>query len=136
MQRSGPFTRKTLPANCARNFDGTVSRCFASSVCSKLPLKAKAHVSGGPVKSSRSEVAEWEEPRHPGPAVPAGQYPTPSHSATQLASPIPPRRLRFRLRTHLPCKWAASQVGGEVVAGAPRRQDAVQIACLHAGLQF
>src|SRR5215208_6677660 len=43
MQRSGPRTRNTLPASWARNFDGTVSRCFASSVCSKLPLKAKAH---------------------------------------------------------------------------------------------
>src|SRR6185295_9730277 len=43
MQRSTPLTRKTGPASCARNFDGTVSRCFASSVCSKLPLKAKAH---------------------------------------------------------------------------------------------
>src|SRR3954468_18210306 len=44
MQRSTPLTRKTGPASCVRNFDGTVSRCFASSVCSKLPLKAKAHV--------------------------------------------------------------------------------------------
>src|SRR3954464_15838691 len=43
MQRSTPLTRKTGPASCVRNFDGTVSRCFASSVCSKLPLKAKAH---------------------------------------------------------------------------------------------
>src|SRR4051812_24025141 len=43
MQRSTPLTRKTEPASCVRNFDGTVSRCFASSVCSKLPLKAKAH---------------------------------------------------------------------------------------------
>src|SRR5215203_1690311 len=43
MQRSTPLTRNTGPASCARNFDGTVSRCFASSVCSKLPLKAKAH---------------------------------------------------------------------------------------------
>src|SRR4051794_38818298 len=44
MQRSTPLTRKTGPASCMRNFEGTVSRCFASSVCSKLPLKAKAHV--------------------------------------------------------------------------------------------
>src|SRR3954453_13342329 len=44
MQRSTPLTRKTGPASCVRNFEGTVSRCFASSVCSKLPLKAKAHV--------------------------------------------------------------------------------------------
>src|SRR3954453_18424641 len=43
MQRSTPLTRNTGPASCARNFDGTVSRCFASRVCSKLPLKAKAH---------------------------------------------------------------------------------------------
>src|SRR6476469_2278473 len=44
MQRSTPLTRNTGPASCVRNFEGTVSRCFASSVCSKLPLKAKAHV--------------------------------------------------------------------------------------------
>ena len=44
MQRSTPFTRKTLPASCARNFDGTVSRFFASSVWSWMPWKAKAHV--------------------------------------------------------------------------------------------
>src|SRR5215208_5572293 len=69
MQRSGPFTRNTLPASWARNFDGTVSRCFASSVCSKLPLKAKAHVWGSRVdprwRSGRSpatpdRLCKWE----------------------------------------------------------------------------
>ena len=38
---------------------------------------------------SRTEVAEWEEPRHPGPAVHEGFYPTSSHSATPLSSSAP-----------------------------------------------
>src|SRR5438105_822286 len=36
---------------------------------------------GGQV--SRSRVAEWEEPRHPGTASQEAKYPTSSHSATQ-----------------------------------------------------
>src|SRR4051812_13265656 len=36
---------------------------------------------GGEV--SRSRVAEWEEPRHPGTASQEAKYPTSSHSATQ-----------------------------------------------------
>src|SRR4051812_12830289 len=68
MQRSTARTKTTRPASALRNLDGTVSRSFASSVCSNVPWKAKAHgvrVTG----AGRSEVAEWEEPRHPGPAV-------------------------------------------------------------------
>src|SRR3954452_18372485 len=68
MQRATARTKTTRPASALRNLDGTVSRCFASSVCSNVPWKAKAHgvrVTG----AGRSEVAEWEEPRHPGPAV-------------------------------------------------------------------
>src|SRR5437764_13073771 len=67
MQGSTPRTRNTFPLSAARNFDGTVSRFFASSVWSKVPWKAKAHVLAAK-GVSRSEVAEWEEPRHPGPA--------------------------------------------------------------------
>ena len=67
MQRSTPLTRNTGPASCARNFDGTVSRCFASSVCSKLPLKAKAHVQ--PMGGSRVDP-RWRSGRSP--ATPTG----------------------------------------------------------------
>ena len=68
----------------ARNLDGMVSRFLASRLCSKVPVKAKAHVrsrSGREV--SRSRVAEWEEPRHPGTASQEAKYPTSPHSATQ-----------------------------------------------------
>src|SRR5688500_11189993 len=94
MQRSRPLTRKTRPASAARNFDGTVSRFFASSVCSKVPWKAKAHAHAVLVRAevSRTAVAEWEEPRHHGPAVRLGFYPTSSHSATHLSSSLPPDR--------------------------------------------
>src|SRR4051794_4823421 len=55
---------------------------------------------GGEV--SRSRVAEWEEPRHPGTASQEAKYPTLSHSATQKP-PCAPHRLRFvRSRTW---KW-------------------------------
>src|SRR5919199_621749 len=46
MQGSGPWTRNTRLESSARNRDGTVRRFFASSVCSKVPWKAKAHASG------------------------------------------------------------------------------------------
>src|SRR5688572_25375539 len=86
MQRSTAFTRKTRPARAARNFDGTVSRFFASSVCSKVPWNAKAHaVWSGREWRSRTGVAEWEEPRHHGPAVRNAFYPTFSHSATHFS---------------------------------------------------
>src|SRR5947209_898024 len=38
---SGEAASTTPPASAARNFDGTVSRCFASSACSKVPRKIK-----------------------------------------------------------------------------------------------
>src|SRR5918994_521245 len=44
MQGSAPRTRNTLPARAARNLAGIVSRFLASSECSKVPWKAKAHV--------------------------------------------------------------------------------------------
>src|SRR3954469_14386493 len=89
MQGSDPCTRNTPPASAARNFAGIVSRFFASSECSKVPWKAKAHeFQQGAKGFSRSEVAEWEEPRHLGPAS-RGTYPTLPHSATQLSSDLP-----------------------------------------------
>src|SRR3954454_15692977 len=62
-------------------------------------------------ESSRSEVAEWEEPRHPGPAVPRGSYPTLSHSATQISSFVPQSLSRVRKVTVFPCKHAISRGG-------------------------
>src|SRR3954463_15524443 len=67
--------------------------------------------SGSPGKSSRSEVAEWEEPRHPGPAVRWGSYPTLSHSATQLSSFVPQSLRAVRKVTVCPCKRAGFPVG-------------------------
>src|SRR3712207_7512923 len=62
--------RYTPLLSSARNFDGIVKRFFASRLCSKVPVKAKAaHVrSRSERELSRSGVAEWEEPRHPGTA--------------------------------------------------------------------
>src|ERR1700754_4608230 len=42
---------------------------------------------GGEV--SRSRVAEWEEPRHPGTASQDAKYPTTSHSATPNPKSVP-----------------------------------------------
>src|SRR5918997_6004928 len=75
MHGSIAFTRYTRPAGAVRNFDGTVSRFFASSVCSKVPWNAKAHAVGPATGVSRTAVAEWEEPRHHGPAVTWGCTP-------------------------------------------------------------
>src|SRR5215212_9268644 len=101
MQGSAPRTRNTLPARAARNRDGTVSRFLASSECSKVPWKAKAHV-GRRREFSRSRVVEWEEPRHPGPASRNGTYPTLSHSATQISTFAPLDLILVTLRTSIP----------------------------------
>src|SRR3712207_8526388 len=57
---------------------------------SNVPWKAKAHAvsrwecaAHRYCEVSRTEVAEWEEPRHPGPAVHDGLYPTLPHLATR-----------------------------------------------------
>src|SRR3954466_13410839 len=107
MQRSTPLTRKTGPASCVRNFDGTVSRCFASSVCSKLPLKAKAHV----VRRFRAEAESIRGGGGGGLPPPrtscaAETYPTPSHFATQLPPFVPPCPSAVRIRTRFACKPA------------------------------
>src|SRR4051794_36664267 len=61
MQGSTPRTRNTFPLSAARNFDGTVSRFFASSVCSKVPWKAKAHV----LAARESVDPRWRSGRSP-----------------------------------------------------------------------
>src|SRR5215211_1394511 len=71
--RSTPRASTTPSARVARNLAGTVRRFLASSVYSKVPRKATGDVPGGGVRIPsvvvRTEVAEWEEPRHPGPAA-------------------------------------------------------------------
>src|SRR3954453_4457226 len=44
MQLSMALERKTPLLRSARNLDGMVSRFLASRLCSKVPVKAKAHV--------------------------------------------------------------------------------------------
>src|SRR5919109_1562007 len=87
------------------------------------------------VESSRSEVAEWEEPRHPGPAVREGTYPTLPHYATQLAFFVPQTATTVRLQTHFPCKPAISCVGRPRGGRASTTHDRVQTRRLHAELQ-
>src|SRR5215212_8850246 len=81
-------------------------------------------------ESSRSEVAEWEEPRHPGPAVPRGSYPTLSHSATQISSFVPQSLSPVCKVTLFPCKHAGSRGGcgqdpNPVGRAVPRAGDGV-----------
>src|SRR5919206_4762548 len=89
MQGSAPCTRKTPPASAARKRAGTVSRFFASSVCSKVPWKAKAHEfqRGAEVESIRGGGVGGAPPPRTGFAT--GTYPTTSHCATQLSSVLP-----------------------------------------------
>src|SRR3954467_15568882 len=99
MQGSAPRTRKTPPASAARNLAGIVSRFFASSECSKVPWKAKAHVSnwGRRVQSIRGGGVGGAPPPRTGFAK--GTYPTPSHSATHFSSDLPQNLSRVRKRT-------------------------------------
>jgi hypothetical protein len=127
MQRSTPLTRKARPARAPRNLEGTVSRCLASSVCSKVPWKAKAHAVRLVGRSSRSEVAEWEEPRHPGPAVRLGNYPTTSHSATHSSSFVPPDLTAVRTRTRFWSVSRDSMVGERCPRWSRPMQATVQI---------
>src|ERR1700741_2190272 len=74
MQGSTPRTRNTFPARAARNFAGTVSRFLASSECSKVPWKAKAHVlsgwsvdpgwRGGRSPATPDRLREWNVPHY------------------------------------------------------------------------
>src|SRR3954471_6175774 len=83
-QRSTPRERYTPPLSAVRNFDGTVSRLLASRVCSKVPVKAKAHVSGeagGGGQSIRGGGVGGAPPPRTG-FAPA-PYPTMPHSATR-----------------------------------------------------
>src|SRR4051794_2273650 len=91
--------------------------------------------SGSPEASSRSEVAEWEEPRHPGPAVRARRYPTMPHSATQFPSFVPQSAKVVRSQPRLAWKCSSSAVGRSRAADACGAQDRVHIGALHEELQ-
>src|SRR3954447_13001965 len=80
---STPRESTTPPLSAVRNFDGTVSRFLASRLCSKVPVKAKAHVVGeaGGGQSIRGGGVGGATPPRTG-FAPA-RYPTSSHSATQ-----------------------------------------------------
>src|SRR5579884_402164 len=101
---SGEAARTTPPASAARNLDGIVSRCLASSACSKVPRKAIKAPPGhaGPSSRRRRRVlgsrvlvsrAEAEDPGGwVGGALPPGSslhaLPTITHSLPQC-NPFP-----------------------------------------------
>src|SRR4051795_4292353 len=110
MQGSGPRTRNTLPARAARNLAGTVSRFLASSECSKVPWKAKAHVgSEEGVQSIPGGGVGGAPP--PGTGFANGTYPTLSHSATQISTFVPPDLNPVTLRTPKQCVCRAFRGG-------------------------
>src|SRR4051794_39272714 len=112
MQGSGPRTRNTLPARAARNLAGTVSRFLASSECSKVPWKAKAHVGGEEEVQSIPGGGVGGAPP-PGTGFAKGTYPTLSHSATQISTFVPLDLNLVTLRTR---KW-------RICRRFPRRAD-------------
>src|SRR5689334_12963321 len=84
--------RYTPLLSSALNFDGIVSRFLASRVCSKVPVKAKAHVRrGGGVGQSIPGGGVGGAPP-PGNGFAHAKYPTSSHSATQNPQSVPLRR--------------------------------------------
>src|SRR3954451_4754465 len=100
MQGSGPRTRNTLPARAARNLAGTVSRFLASSECSKVPWKAKAHVGGEEEVQSIPGGGVGGAPP-PGTGFANGTYPTLPHSATQISTSVPLDLNLVTLRTRI-----------------------------------
>src|SRR3954453_2064540 len=134
MQRSTPLTRKTGPASCVRNFDGTVSRCLASSVCSKLPLKAKAHgVRREGVESIRGGGVGGAPPPRTGCSRGKVPHSAPLCNTTVVICPTD--------AGECPCADAFSLQTGEFLRGttgpspAQIAQDGVQAAHLHGELQ-
>src|SRR4051794_31678475 len=134
MQGSGPRTRNTLPASAARNRDGTVSRFLASSECSKVPWKAKAHVRWRREVQSIPGGGVGGAPP-PGTGFASGTYPTLSHSATQITSfaPLDLNLVTLRTRNRLVSRAFATWVRS--CAGAPALQRTLQRERLHAVLR-
>src|SRR3954447_11129393 len=128
MQGSDPCTRNTPPASAARNFAGIVSRFFASSECSKVPWKAKAHESKG-VQSIRGGGVGGAPPPRTGFAT--GTYPTSPHLATQLSPDLPQNLSEVRDRTRK--RRISRAFGGGSRWGDPARvaHEPLQNADLH-----
>ena len=107
MQCSIALDKNTPLLRSARNLDGIVSRFLASRLCSKVPVKAKAHVSSRSGREvSRSRVAEWEEPRHPG---------TASHRQSTPLRPTLQHRTRFA--SHIVQSWTRRPRKSRLFAG-------------------
>src|SRR5215207_5921068 len=134
MQGSGPRTRNTLPARAARNLAGTVSRFLASSECSKVPWKAKAHIEGEEGVQSIPGGGVGGAPP-PGTGFANGTYPTLPHSATQISTSVPLHLILVTFRT---LKWRICRrfaVWAVPCAPRPNLQDRLQADCLHADLR-
>src|SRR5690348_8295283 len=84
--------RYTPLLSSALNFDGIVSRFFVSRLCSKVPVKAKAH---GESSRSGEEAGQSIPDGGVGGAPPSGNgfahatYPTSPHSATRNPHNVP-----------------------------------------------
>src|SRR4051812_41879768 len=67
---------------------------------------------------SRSGVAEWEEPRHPGTASHKAKYPTTPHSATRNPHGVPPdcRVVSKVAALQAFCVWRVSAAGARAAA--------------------
>src|SRR3954447_7377146 len=121
--------RYTPLLNSPRNFDGIVSRCLASSVCSKVPVKAKAHGRRERSQSIRGGGVGGAPPPRNGFA--AAKYPTSSHSATSNPHAVPP--------ADTDCEKTVGLQGILLAVAAgrirPEVQDALQRRDLHARLQ-
>src|SRR3954447_7307029 len=86
-------------------------------------------------KSSRSEVAEWEEPRHPGPAVQRERTPLPPTLQHNCRHPSHLARLWFEFGRILPANRRVSGWVGVWAARCAWVQGGVQIRRLQAELQ-
>src|ERR1700749_1619440 len=118
---STPRESITPPLNAVRNFDGIVSRFLASRLCSKVPVKAKAHVcsEGGGGQSIRGGGVGGAPPPRTG-FAPA-TYPTLPHSATRNPLTPPLWRHLVTLRTGKPFKSGGYAGCGSRAVNATRR---------------
>src|SRR3954462_5592709 len=118
MQGSTPRTRNTFPLSAARNFDGTVSRFFASSVCSKVPWKAKAHV----LAARESVDPRWRSGRSPATPDRLRNVKVPHFPPLCNTEPVQHDTRPVRLPLHAPKTAVKSVVPGALAErGSSRR---------------